>query len=95
MITKKILQSERDLLQGLNVEVDARKSVITDFLKAGVNTTTSAFKTYEELFFKAFKDFQQAKSDIEEKYVRGELTDNMTADWEVNYDRCEITITLK
>jgi len=95
MFIKKITTAERDKLQALNVELDARKAIISEFLKSGVNVTTPAFKAYEEAYFKVFMEFEQAKREVEKNYVLGELTDDVTANWEVNYDKCEITITLK
>ena len=86
-------------VQSAHVKNDAMKDVITSFLTQHQNDTVTdaidspVFEAYQEKQQKAYLEYEQAKSDLQAKYIPMEIQQAPGSNWTLDYNKSEITVT--
>jgi len=85
-------------LQRLAYEYDAYKDNITfllDSKRDDANLLESgAFKKYSELQSRTKAEYEEAKLDVQQRFVPSDLSDNHKVNWEINFSTRELIITV-
>lgn len=94
MLTKiKITEEESVALEKLHYEINARKSLLA-YIIATMQKDNLYFKQYHEEYLTLYKQYEQLKSDISQKYIIPSFADKAVT-WELDFNTHELTITEK
>ena len=81
-----------NLLQRLKYEVESRKEIIGFIISTnGINS--ESFKRYEKEYQDFYIQYQEAKAQFEELYIRPVMPDASFINWDLNFERAEVTIS--
>ena len=81
-----------NLLQRLQYEVESRKEIIGFIISTdGINS--ESFKKYEKDYQDFYIQYQEAKAQFEELYVKPAVPDASFINWKLNFERAEVTIS--
>lgn len=86
----KIPEEVRDKIQMLQYEYDSKKELLTHMINAGVNIENEAFKTYESEYQKVFVNYNNAKQDMQTKYLEPAVPGKLLK-WNLNFFNAEAT----
>ena len=79
-------------IEGLQYETESRKDLLAFMIGNGYDTNSEAFKAYEKEFQEQFIQYNQAKSELEQKYVYP-VTNGVRVNWNLDFGTRELTIT--
>ena len=86
-----IAESIVNYIERLDYELNSRKNIVAFMLSSNMDITTESFKRYEDEMVEYQIKFDQAKQELEEKYVLPIIGDNKV-NWSLNYRNQELTI---
>ena len=78
-------------IQALSVQVESRKEVIAYMLANNFMTDSAQFMKYQTEYSEFYKEFDRAKMDMENAYVRTAVASPKS--WNLDYNTREVTIT--
>ena len=90
MSTKNVIiitAEERDAIQRADVACSAHRDIITFILSNNIDIPAERFQAYQAEYEKKFSAFEQAKEDLQQKYLAGIPAIN----WNLEYATCELT----
>ena len=77
----------RDILQRADLECSARMNLISFLMKNDIGITNARFQEYQDDYTKSFFVFENAKKDMENKYLAGKIYTS----WSLDYNTCKLT----
>ena len=91
-------ESRRDILQKLAVETESRQSLIAFMLNQDM-VNHSNFTKYQDEYKDFYLQYSRAKiafqKDIVDPILQKEDIDPSLASWALDFDACEVTITIQ
>ena len=83
----KIEPSDRDMVQRANIDSESMANLISVMISNKIDVGSERFLDYEKRYKDAYWTFEQAKKEIERKYL-GNIN---VVSWSLNYATCELT----
>lgn len=90
MNTKNVIivtEEERDAVQRADIACAAHRDIITFMISHDMDISTERFAAYQAEYNEKFNAFEQAKTDLQNKYLAGIPAVN----WNLEYATCELT----
>lgn len=81
----------RNKIENLQYEVEARKDLISYMLSSNFNTDSEQFKKYETEYHNFFVEYNKAKNELVETYLKG-IDYNS---WNLDFATCIVKVELK
>jgi hypothetical protein len=82
-----VSDEDRNTLQRADVECQSRANLIAFMIDKGMDISSERFQEYQRSYEQAFLAFEQAKTDLQTKYLS-----NVTASsWSLDYTTCELS----
>lgn len=85
-----VSEEDRDMLQRADITCSAHRDVITFILGNDVKVSDERFKQYQTEYEVKFAAFEQAKQDLQNKYLNGIPAKS----WNLEYATCELTYSV-
>ena len=85
-------ESVRDYVESLDYEYSTRRDAVTFMLANNMDISTDSFKKYQKEMAEFSAMFNEAKREIEKRYVLPIIGDKKVT-WTLEYSTCELTIT--
>lgn len=63
-------QATVDYLESLSYEVNSRKDLLNYMIQSGASPSSEAFQEYHDEYRRFFVQYEEAKSQLEQEYVR-------------------------
>lgn len=79
-----------NLIEALHYEVNSRKDLIAFMLNSNMRTDTEAYEKYNREYREFYIQYNEAKSKLEEMYVRTAVENPMN--WNLDFNSGEVTI---
>ena len=93
-ITVKVPEEVRDEVQLADVERSSRRDIIAYILSNdSINISPERMAQYQKEYDEKFMLFEKAKNKLETNYVQP-AANNKAINWQLDYETCEITITV-
>ena len=83
-----------DIVESYDYEYSARKDVISNIVANGMSIDNDIFKKYQREMIEFNVQFNQAKKEVEEKYVIP-ATNGALCSWTLDYSTGKLTIDIK
>lgn len=90
MNTKNVIivtEEDRNIVQSADIACSAHRDIITFILSNNIDIPAERFQAYQAEYEKKFSAFEQAKEDLQQKYLAGIPAIN----WNLEYATCELT----
>lgn len=91
-----IPEEVRDNLQALAVEVESRANLLAFMMNSNMSMASENFMQYQKEYKDYYRQYDKAKAEFQKKYVNDVVLDNggnlYNADWNLDFDSCEVTI---
>lgn len=82
-----VTEEDRDVLQRADIECAARMNLISFMIKNDIGITNARFQEYQDDYTQFFFAFENAKKDMENKYLAGKTYTS----WSLDYNTCQLT----
>lgn len=80
-------EEDRNIVQRADVECSARMNLILFLMNHDIDVNNNRFIEYNNDYTKCFEIFEEAKSNLQRKYLSGKNA----ISWNLNYQTCELT----
>ena len=92
-LTIHITDEEVSNVQKCDIERCSRRDIITHIIQNGLTVNPERFDTYQKDYDEKYYAFENAKSEIEKKYVLPAVG-GRRCDWNLDYNSNTLTITV-
>lgn len=93
-INIQVSEIDRDNLQRLDYEYCAKRDIVVYMLNQNSDISMKNFDIFYKQYEQSFISFQLGKQNLEKKYIANDIHPKVS-DWNLNYDSCCLTITVK
>lgn len=81
-----VTEEDRDRVQRADIECSSRMHLISFMIDNNMDTQNDTFKRYQKEYQETYVAFNEAKSEIEKKYLMGVNASS----WTLDYKTCEL-----
>jgi hypothetical protein len=85
----KVSEEDRNMVQRADIECSARANLISFMISNNMDISSENFQRYQTEYQEKFLAFDEAKSLIEKKYLKGVNAST----WSLDYKTCELSYT--
>lgn len=81
-----------NLIQSYGYEATSRQDLLAHMISMGMSLEDPSFKAYHKEYQDYFIKFEAAKAELEDKYIKPLLPEDVSVNWNLNYETGECTI---